>query len=234
MALTKAQLEALKNALLASGQPINAASHREFVQNVIDEMYDAQSRGNLLASVQADDTITGGDALLLIRAGAMFLVPSSLFSAAVGSLAGLSDTVLSNPQNGQTLAYNGVSEKWENADGPVGPQGPEGQTGPTGPTGPQGPSNGIVGPAGPTGATGPAGETGPVGPQGPVGAGLSREFSITTPATVWSLQHDLNKKPGYTALDSAGNQIFGTPAWPTNNLMTLTFSYSVSGFAVVT
>jgi hypothetical protein len=79
MALTKAQLEALKNSLLASQQPIIASTHRELIQNIIDEMYDAQSRGNLLAGVQQNGTTTTGDTLLLIRSGQIFLVPTSLF-----------------------------------------------------------------------------------------------------------------------------------------------------------
>jgi hypothetical protein len=81
MALTKAQLEALKNSLLASQQPIIASTHRELIQNVINEMYDAQSRGNLLAGVQQNGTTTTGDTLLLIRSGEMFLVPTSLFGS---------------------------------------------------------------------------------------------------------------------------------------------------------
>jgi hypothetical protein len=84
MALTKAQLEALKNSLLASQQPIIASTHRELIQNVIDEMYDAQSRGNLLAGVQQNETTTTGDTLLLIRSGQAFLVPTSLFTEIAG------------------------------------------------------------------------------------------------------------------------------------------------------
>jgi len=113
MALTKAQLESLKNALLASGRPINAASHREFVQNVIDEMYDAQSRGNLLAGVQADGTTAGGDTLLLIRAGQAFLVPVSLFGVD-GTLAGLSDVVIVDEQAGDVVSYDAVDGVWKN------------------------------------------------------------------------------------------------------------------------
>ena len=91
MALTKAQLEALKNSLLASGQPITAATHRGFIQNVIDEMYDAQSRGNLLAGVQANGTTVADDTILLIRGGQAYLVPATLFGTAAGTLGGLTD-----------------------------------------------------------------------------------------------------------------------------------------------
>jgi hypothetical protein len=84
MALTKAQLEALKNSLLASQQPIIASTHRELIQNIIDEMYDAQSRGNLLAGVQQNGTTTTGDTIVLIRSGQAYLVPTSLFTEVAG------------------------------------------------------------------------------------------------------------------------------------------------------
>jgi len=118
MALTKAQLEALKNTLLASQQPIDASTHRAFVQNVIDEMYDAQSRGDLLAGVQTDGTTTSGDTILLIRSGEMFLVPSSLFGGS-GTLAGLSDVVIIDEQEGDILSYNAVEGVWENVPTPI-------------------------------------------------------------------------------------------------------------------
>lgn len=114
MALTKAQLEALKNELLASGQPITAATHRAFIQNVINEMYDAQSRGNLLAGVQADGTTTGGDEILLIRSGQTYLVPASLFGGGAGTLAGLGDVIITDPQDEDILSYDAVSGKWIN------------------------------------------------------------------------------------------------------------------------
>lgn len=59
------------------------------------------------------------------------------------------------------------------------------------------------------------------------------EFTISTPATVWILNHNLGKKPGYTALDSANNPIFGVPSWPSNNEMRLTFTSPVSGFVTL-
>jgi hypothetical protein len=54
-------------------------------------------------------------------------------------------------------------------------------------------------------------------------------FEQTPAATVWTLDHNLGKRPGYTARDGSGSQIFGTPAWPTLNQMTLTFTSAVSG-----
>jgi hypothetical protein len=113
MALTKAQLEALKNSLLASQQPIIASKHRELIQNVINEMYDAQSRGNLLAGVQQNGTTTTGDTLLLIRSGQIFLVPTSLFGG-VGTLTGLSDVVIIDEEGDEVLMYKAVDGVWKN------------------------------------------------------------------------------------------------------------------------
>ena len=78
---TKTQLEALKNSLLASQQPIIASTHREAFQSLIDELYNAQSRGDILSGVQIDGTIGTGDTLVLIRSGQAYLVPTSLFAS---------------------------------------------------------------------------------------------------------------------------------------------------------
>lgn len=114
MAFTKAELEALKNALLASNQPITAATHRSFVQNIIDELYDAQSRGDLLAGVQEDAATEAGDLVLLIRGGEAFLVPASVFGGGAGTLAGLGDVIITDPQDEEILSYNSSSGKWVN------------------------------------------------------------------------------------------------------------------------
>lgn len=114
MAFTKAQLEALKNSQLASAQPISAAIHRAFAQNIIDELYDAQSRGNLLSGVQTDGTTEVGDTILLIRGGQAYLVPASIFGGAGATLAGLGDVIIADPQDEDILTYDAVSGKWEN------------------------------------------------------------------------------------------------------------------------
>lgn len=59
------------------------------------------------------------------------------------------------------------------------------------------------------------------------------EFEIAVATSVWTLNHNLGKKPCYTAIDSSGNQIFGTPTWPTNNQMVLTFESDVAGFVTL-
>ncbi len=93
----------------------------------------------------------------------------------------LHNVLISDPQSGQALVYNGTV--WANtyAVGPTGPTGATGAAGPTGPTGdigaagPTGPTGstgatGAVGPTGPTGSTGTTGAAGPTGPTGSTGA----------------------------------------------------------------
>jgi hypothetical protein len=113
MAFTKTQLEALKNALLASNQPITAPIHREFAQKIIDELYDAQSRANLLSAIQNDSSLLTTDSVFVIRNGQGFLIPSSQVGG-TGSLANLTDTVIIDPQEGDVIIYNSITEKWEN------------------------------------------------------------------------------------------------------------------------
>lgn len=99
---------------------------------------------------------------------------------------------IDNPQNGDALVYDQLSQQWKNkqAVGPTGPQGLQGvqgiqgiqgdqgiqgETGIQGPTGPQG-IQGVTGPTGPqgiqgvTGPTGAQGIQGELGPTGPTGA----------------------------------------------------------------
>jgi len=114
MAYTKAQLEALKNSLLAGGQPITASIHREFVQKIIDELYDAQSRGDLLSGVQATTSNVSGDVTLVIRSGQAYLIPTANLVAAGLNFDDLNGLVIIDPQNGDLLAYNSVTAEWEN------------------------------------------------------------------------------------------------------------------------
>jgi hypothetical protein len=140
--------------------------------------------------------------------------------------------------------YVWTGSAWENVgtiQGPAGADGADGATGPAGPAGADG-ADGATGPAGadgadgatgPAGADGATGATGPAGATGAVGTDKTAEFSITTPAAVWTLTHNMGKKPCYCAMDSAGSQIFGTPDWINSNEMTLTFPDKVSGFVVL-
>lgn len=83
--MTKAALEALVNALLAPAQPITAnGQHKPSMQKLMDEMYDAQSRGNVLAGVGNTVSLSSGDKVIIIRSGQAYLADKSLFGASIG------------------------------------------------------------------------------------------------------------------------------------------------------
>jgi hypothetical protein len=73
--MTQAALTAAVNALLASGQPITAAMHRAAQLVVTQEMYNANSRGAVLALVDQQLAIAGGDEVLTVRGGATVRIP---------------------------------------------------------------------------------------------------------------------------------------------------------------
>jgi hypothetical protein len=78
--MTKAALEALVNSLLAPGQPITTnGMHKPSMQAVIDELYDANSRGSVMAGVDSSVSLASGDKLFLIRSGVAKLVSIDLF-----------------------------------------------------------------------------------------------------------------------------------------------------------
>lgn len=82
--MTKAALLAAVNALLPSGLPITAAGqHRPSMHQVIDEMYDGQSRGDVLQGVQDTGSLGGSDKVLLIRSGQAYLIPAAIFTGEV-------------------------------------------------------------------------------------------------------------------------------------------------------
>lgn len=79
--MTKEALLAAVNTLLASNQPITAASqHRPSMHQVINEMYDAQSRGDVLKDVAEASSLNEDDLVLIIRGSTARLVDKSNFS----------------------------------------------------------------------------------------------------------------------------------------------------------
>lgn len=77
--MTKAALEALKNAALASAQPITAVIHKNYDQQVINELYDAASRGAVLSGVDVVLSLMTGDKVFIIRSGVAKLIDKSVF-----------------------------------------------------------------------------------------------------------------------------------------------------------
>jgi hypothetical protein len=68
--MTKAALEALVNALLAPNQPITAnGQHKPSMQKVIDELYDAQSRGVVLNGLTEVLSLLDNDKVMIFRSG---------------------------------------------------------------------------------------------------------------------------------------------------------------------
>lgn len=52
-----------------------------------------------------------------------------------------------------------------------------------------------------------------------------------TPAAVWSVTHNLGKRPSVTIVDTAENVVYGDIKYINNNTITLTFSSAFSGKA---
>lgn len=50
-------------------------------------------------------------------------------------------------------------------------------------------------------------------------------------ASVWTINHNLNKRPSVTVTDSAGTVIIGQVKYLSNNSVELSFSAAFSGFA---
>jgi hypothetical protein len=56
-------------------------------------------------------------------------------------------------------------------------------------------------------------------------------FNQDTPATTWSIVHDLNKFPSVTVVDSSGNVVIGEIVYLGPISLTITFESSFSGKA---
>tara|TARA_Y100000389_G_scaffold141577_1_gene139489 strand:- start:2805 stop:3146 length:342 start_codon:yes stop_codon:yes gene_type:complete len=56
-------------------------------------------------------------------------------------------------------------------------------------------------------------------------------FNQNTPATTWSVAHELNKFPSVTVVDSSGNVVIGEILYLSPIALTITFESSFSGKA---
>lgn len=73
-----------------------------------------------------------------------------------------------------------------------------------------------------------------VGPQGVSAAGqIFYVHTQATPASVWTINHNLNGNPTAVVLDSAGTQCEGTFSYPSLNQMVITFSSAFTGTAYI-
>lgn len=85
------------------------------------------------------------------------------------------------------------------------------------------------------GAQGPAGPKGDAGDQGPQGlpglSGANYIHTQTTPAALWAINHNLNRRPSVTIIDSAGSVVFGDVDYVSDNIINVTFSAAFGGSA---
>jgi hypothetical protein len=62
-------------------------------------------------------------------------------------------------------------------------------------------------------------------------AKLGYVFTQSTPATVWTINHDLNKYPSVSIVDSANDEVIGEVKYNSTSQIVLTFSAAFSGKA---
>ena len=109
---------------------------------------------------------------------------------------------------------------------------------------------GVRGPRGFPGSTGPAGANGTsvtsatISTTGELQLGLSNgqtldagavrvptEYSQITPASVWTITHNLNRHPAVTVVDSAGTVVEGDVSYASRNQIVLSFAVPFAGNA---
>lgn len=78
------------------------------------------------------------------------------------------------------------------------------------------------------------GPKGPKGDPGDPGDGtLSYFHTQASVASVWTITHDMGYKPNVTAFNSANDMVEGNLVHDSTSQLTLTFSASFSGYAVL-
>ena len=83
--------------------------------------------------------------------------------------------------------------------------------------------------------TGPTGPAGPPGPAGPAGSGGDLTYVHTqgTPNTIWTVAHNLAKRPSVSVVDSGDSVVIPNVAYVDVNTVQLTFGSATSGKAYV-
>jgi hypothetical protein len=80
-------------------------------------------------------------------------------------------------------------------------------------------------------AQGPQGAQGEVGPAGPAGNSITYTHTQSVPSTTWTINHNLNKKPSVTIVDSAETVVRGSVVYTDTNTLVLSFSAGFAGKA---
>jgi hypothetical protein len=71
---------------------------------------------------------------------------------------------------------------------------------------------------------------GPQGPQGPAGS-AAYEFVQASPATIWTINHNLGYRPSVEILDAGSQEIDGEVAHPSVNQTVVTLNPASAGLA---
>ena len=109
---TESELKALSNSELASNSQIPASKHRNVNDAIIEEMFDSQSRGDVLGGVQSSSSsLNSSDQVLVIRNGESYLLDASTFGL-VDTFVGLNDVSISSPFNNEVVCYDSTSQKY--------------------------------------------------------------------------------------------------------------------------
>lgn len=61
--------------------------------------------------------------------------------------------------------------------------------------------------------------------------GVSKQVAFPSASAVWSIQHNYNRYPSITTVDSSGNVVVGDIIYDDSNTITVTFSAPFSGVA---
>jgi hypothetical protein len=69
------------------------------------------------------------------------------------------------------------------------------------------------------------------GPQGPGGGGAAYVHTQASPATTWTINHNLGFRPSVELLDSGSQEIDGDIAHPTVNQTVVTLNPATAGLA---
>lgn len=75
-----------------------------------------------------------------------------------------------------------------------------------------------------------AGVPGIQGPPGPPG-GDTYVYTQATPSAVWTVPHNLSRRPSVTIVDSQGRQIFADLRYIDDNIVQITHSVALTGQA---
>ena len=90
----------------------------------------------------------------------------------------------------------------------------------------------AIGPPGPQGDTGPQGPEGPPGPAGS-GGDLNYVHTQVGASAIWTVDHDLNKFPSVTVVDSGNTVVQGDIEYVSLDQLVITFTTAFSGYAYI-